>query len=297
MSNKRNIAILAAVAAALNWSVALAREEAPPPTTGRSVEDIINEARERVEGKRERERKERQRAEQPRSFYFSLGGEFLTDASLHEVDRAMAVLRENAASLQFLEARRSYIPEQSGDVSLALGFELTHWLDIELAAHAIDAFWQGGSTGAVHDPNVSAAVQSTDAQQFFRLDASTYSLSLLPRWDINDYVGIFARVGVGYAQTMLMTDLMSSGFVSSGLSCTTEPNGEQKCTSVYDYERHQWGASHQTRSGVFPVAGIGVQLLPAFRLEYLLRAKVPIGEATTDVRALYFSFRAKSAWW
>lgn len=303
MRIKRNIAILAAVAAALNWSATLAADETPPPTPGKSVEDIINEARERVEGPhwarpdwRERERERERKKQQPRSFYVAIGGETMTDASLDEVDRTLAAQRERSA-IQFLEERTDYPLTQSGDISLAIGYELTSWLDVELAAHSMDGFFQGGGTGAAHDPTLSEAVQSTDADQFFRLDVSTYSLSLLPRWDFNEYVGIFARIGVGYADTMLLADLSSEGFVSSRQSCTTQTDGQEKCSTVYDYERHHWDYVHQTRSGFFPVAGLGVQLSPAFRLEYVYRPDIPAGESTIDVSAIYFRFVMKSAWW
>lgn len=297
MRIKRNIAILAAVAAALNWSATLTADETPPPTVGKSAEDIINEARERVEGKsgsRPDSREREQQKQQPRSFYVAIGGETMTHASLEEVDRTLVAQRERTA-LQFLESRRDYPLDQSGDISLALGYELTSWLDVELAAHAMDAFWQGGGSGAVHDSTLSDAVKSTDARQFYRLDASAYSLSLLPRWDINDFVGIFGRVGVGYANTMLLSDLSSAGFVSSSQSCSVE-NGQEMCTTTYNYERRQWDYIHQTRSGFFPVAAIGVQLVPFFRLEYIYRADVPAGESTIDVSAIYFSFLMKSAW-
>jgi opacity protein-like surface antigen len=262
MNTEKNVVILAAIAAALFGSDSSAEDQSAT----------------------ERE---------PIQFYFGLAFG-TTDAPLRELYRVRAAQREGT-SLQYLEPLDETQPKDPQSLDLRVGIQLTNWLDVELAWHDLDTMWQVEGTSAVFDPTLSGSIQRTDAYQYSRFEETVYSLSLLPRWNINDYAAIYARLGVGYADTMLLSRLRSDGYVSSSEVCTGEGNS-RTCYTSYTYESRDWPDYDQKRSEFFPVAGIGVQLLPGIRLEYMFRSAVPIGSATTDISSLYLSFRVMTRW-
>lgn len=298
MGNKTNIALLASIAAALHCSAVSAAEESK---TGKTAAEIVNEAKGRVEAGgwtapdwREREKREYQerRAKRDRmSVYFGVGFGDAPSISLSEVHRVRAEQRE-ATPLEFGDSLGLGEIPDGQTPSLLVGMQLRKWLDIELSWHDTQNMWQVENDFSVFDPTLAGANEHT-ARQYSRFDETIYSLALLPRWNVNDYVAIYARLGVGYADTTLRSKLRSEGWVSSTQTC--EANGT--CTTSYTYDEREWPGFYKKRADFIPVVGVGVQLFQAVRLEYLVRSDVPIGNAATDITTqVYLSFRIKTAW-
>lgn len=298
MNTRNNIVLLASIAAALHCSAVSAAEESK---TGKTAAEIVNEARGRVEAggwiapdwreSDKRAKQERRAKRDPIQFYLGAGFGDAPSLSLSEVYRVRAEQRA-ATPLEFRDSLGDGETADGHTPSLLIGMQLRKWLDVELSWHDTQNMWQVENEYSVFDPTLVGAHEHS-ADQYSRFDESIYSLALLPRWNINDYVAIYARLGVGYAETTLRSKLRSEGIVTSERTCDTD----DKCTTSYTYDRREWPGSFIKRTELIPVVGVGVQLFQGVRLEYLVRSDVPIGEAATDITTqVYLSFRIKTAW-
>jgi len=211
--------------------------------------------------------------------YFGLGVE-RPNVPLDAVFLLRAEQRE-ATSLQYLEPRSDRIVSNHEDYSLFAGVEITEWLDVELAAHAMSSFYDIQDSTSVVD--TSLAGNNIKASHFSKFEESTYSLTVLPRWDMNKFFGVYGRLGIGYTDTMLESRLKSIGQVASKEVCTTDPSGTQRCHTEYDYAENTWSDVRLNRSKWFPIVGVGIDIAQTVRLEYLLRTDIPIGDTTVDI--------------
>jgi opacity protein-like surface antigen len=292
MHTRNNIVLLAAIAAALHCSAVSASEE--PETDA----EVVNESSGRVEAgggtapdRRESDKRKKRAKRELRQFYFGVGFGDQPSISLSEVYRVRAEQRA-ATPLEFRDSLGEGETEDGATPSLLIGMQLRKWLDVELSWHDTGNMWQVESERPVFDPTLVGTYEHT-AHQYSRFEETIYSLALLPRWNINDYVAIYARLGVGYAESTLRSYLKSEGLVSSARTCTVDGN----CTTSYEYDRREWPSFFSKRAEFIPILGVGVQLFQGIRLEYLIRSDVPIGDTTTDITTqVYLSFRIKPAW-
>lgn len=296
MDINRNVVALTAVAAALCGPDAIGQSTEGAPYE-RAAEEIVMEARARVEGRTPPGEKEPEKDDPPRSFFVGFGFEPDSHIRYGEAYRVRAEQRDNSP-LHYLEPAQEGSPRNDGGaLTIFAGFEVTSWMDLELALHDIDQAWTFWNFEHVHDPTLSGAVQMAEARQSGGFELASYSLSLRPRWDINDHFAIVGRVSLGYADTVLKSHLTSHGWLQPEEICNVDSNGQRKCTTSTAYETHDWGDLRQRRAGVISIFGIGLQIAQFLRLEYMIRKDVPIGDATTDISSnLYVSFRMKGAW-
>lgn len=324
MSRETNITVLLAISAVLYGADAMAQvEEDEPllqseknrreyerskdvsPTTGKTAAEIINEARERVEGRswaapdwRESERRRKQEAEeedQPLGWYGGLGGERWTVVPFNEVYRLQAAQRDSVP-LQYLESVEEDETNDSSSLTIFFGRELNQWLDIEIGGTSLECFYLIDSYTPVIDETLPSDAQDLSADQWSTFDHHQLYLALLPRWRINDYVTIFSRFGVAYDESKLEGGLVSEGVISEKKECRTV-NNQTVCETAKEYARTGWGKYQYRRAELIPIVGIGVTLFDWLRLETGFRFDAPIGEASTDVRVgLTFTARLKTSW-
>jgi hypothetical protein len=260
----------------------------------RTVADIVNEARARmdwgpprkIEGERE-----------PRTFYVALGAELGQKLyNFEELRRLEATHRANSP-LEYVVPARDFAVESSSGITLAIGYQLTRWLEIELTAHDLDSrFWQTGTFGEVTYANAPRTARPIDGLQSSQYSMTLYSLALLPRWDISDHLGIIARVGVSHAHSRLASDLYTKGQTGSTQTCQPTSNGGETCTTTYQYETRRWASSAQSRTEFIPVVGVGLQVLEFLRLEYHLHLGVPIGDGKTDLQSFHINVLMRPEW-
>lgn len=299
---KRNIAMLVAISASLHGFEAMAEETSDVDSSGRTVKDIVIEARSRVgeAGIPPPERREQGMQEtetpQPRSIYVGLGHEPHASVPMDAVHRFEESQRAGLP-LQYLMPVDPHSDSNAGAWSLFLGRELTNWLDVELSAHAVTSYYQTFSKTPVIDTSLAGNAQDIEAAQYSIFEERTYSLTFLPRWEVKDWLAVYGRLGVGYADNKLEASLQTQGWVSSTRICSTDEAGKETCYNQRAFDAHDWSNVTKKSNGFFPVVGVGVQLLEFLRLEYMLRADVPIVDTTANIwSGLYFSFLVKGAW-
>lgn len=284
MRYKRKVVLL--VAATGMWGMEAKTDE-------RTAAEIVEAARARAE----RRKQEEAETEKQRDFYFGLGFEDSVVSSFGAVYQLRAVQRD-AAALQYLEPviEEPVLPQ--GSWAMFIGHELTSWLDVELTAHAMETIYQiEGTTRAATLGAGESLVRYVDADHYSIFKERTYSLTFLPRWQINDWFAAYLRLGAGYADNYLRSKLDSIGSpVYVGESCTTTSDGQQKCTPLFESEVTGLSFHESKMHGFFPVVGVGIQLGEIARLEYIVRSGVPIAGSTTDFGGFYLQFRVKPKW-
>jgi hypothetical protein len=308
----RNIAVLSAICSALYGLVVQAQEPSPAePTNEKSVADIVNEARARVEAadKRphsdwqgyKREQHEEQQAEEseeskPRSWYVGFGFENRASVSLSEPYR----IRESqiqATSLEYLQPNIAYENIGTSGMSLFFGRELNDWLDVEVSSHGMETFYQVLSdTHVARTTMTPESPRDTVAGQGTSFYERTYSLSLMPRWNIHRYVALYGRFGIGYNDSRLDSGLDISAEVPGPPYCTKDHNGIETCKETTVRETRDLDVRHYQKNDFFPIVGVGVRLFGAVRMEFIYRSNVTIGESSDDISAPYVSFCWRTEW-
>lgn len=296
--SQRNRALLLATSAMLYGLDASA--DGDFDSQGRTVDARARvEAKERpLEWRTNNTNENKQTKQEPRSWYFGFAFEYGRDISLDELYRVRSAQRSDVP-LQYLEPTHDYLNQSDEATSLFVGGELTDWLDVELAFHGGDSFYQLLSdTEVARDSMTPGNPRETKASQVSEFRERTYSLTLQPRWEFNEFFAIYGRFGVGYSDNKLDSTLSLSAYAPGGESCATDPTtNERTCRETVKHESRILDYIHPKSDGLFPVAGIGIQPLPFIRLEYMLRADVPIGSATTNITSgPYISLFFKSYW-
>lgn len=302
MSNKRNIAILAAVAAALISSEVLAEEQSAAqatqkesPTTGKTVAEIVAEARARVEGDRqpadwrirqdekkheEKKQDEEEQDARPLTYYIGFTGENPPSMSLRAMYDQRAAQRA-AAPLQYLEPMTNERDKDNeGASSLFAGVGLTDRLEVEFR-YSEYSRRERGSTRVI-DPTLTGT-QAAQASQGSEYSGAEYSAALLAHWRFHQLWSVYGRIGIGYAETMLRSTLGSSGRTTSEEHCVPQNDGTTKCSTIYHHASSDWGTIRDGGQGFYPIIGGGIEFVRAFRLEFTYRPFVPIANTTTDV--------------
>lgn len=300
---KRNIVVLAAISATICGFNARAEETsttAEKTSNGRTAEDVVNDARAKAWGEwtppdwRETERR-KEELEPPftRSITFGLGHESAGTVSMDALYDLRA--REHAIpTLQYLEPSTETVSDETnGDFTLFVGYAVAPWLDVEFGWSNANMFYQVEDFRAVVDPTLSADAQDMHAEHVSLFEGEYYSLTFLPRWELNEWVAIYGRLGAGYSKGSLKSALSTQGWLSSSRSCDTDG---KNCTTSYTYDRRDWTNYSKRDNEVFPMVGVGVEIYQCLRLEYLIRQDYPIGDATTDMSGVYVSIRVKTSW-
>lgn len=225
------------------------------------------------------------------SWYLAVGGEGSTHvSSLDELERTRAD-QFAAFPLPYIRpVTEDWRQESNGAFSVQFGVRLNDWLDVELAAHNWDSYYSRFSESEITNPTSS---QSLVARHFTLFSEEAYSLTALPRWEYNPFIGVFGRVGLGISNSSIDSTLTTAGYSPPVRTCTLDSNNKETCRDVSDLIVTPIDEIHAKRRRIFPVVGVGIQLIQFVRLEYLYRFNVPIGNATTDVSALFLTFSFK----
>jgi hypothetical protein len=309
MNTKRDASTFTAIAAALCGSMASAETPPGPRESERSVADIVREARERVEGKRvegwtppnsqdiDKDPDTSEEAAKSWDLYLGFGFENNISASLDGIDSIRAAQRD-ATPLQYLETVEEHEVNAFGSMNVVAGFNINRWLDAELVWHGLDSYGEVHSNTPVNDPTLPGIAQETVADQYTYIREQAISLTVLAHWRINDYVSIVGRAGVGYEDVRIRTSLKTSGWTHTERICETDKEGNQTCANRYAYVNQHWGHVNRKQETMIPVVGIGLTFLDdLFRIEYLHRFNVPMGDRSTDFRSgIFMSFTFKRSW-
>lgn len=247
-----NIAMLAAIAAALHCSVSEAadskdEEEQDPP--------------------------------RPLTWYVGFTGTNPPSMSLRELYDQRAAQR-SAAPLQYLapmDDERD--PDNEESNTLFGGIGLTDRFEVEFMWSEFSRHVDGSTR--VIDPTLGA--ETSEASQGSIYSGSEYSASFMAHWRFDRLWSVYGRIGIGYADTMLQSTLSSSGRESKVENCVPQNDGTTKCTTSYRSERSDWGTIREGGDGFYPIFGAGIEFVRAFRLEFTYRPFVPIANTTTDV--------------
>jgi opacity protein-like surface antigen len=242
---------------------------------------------------------ETEQPEQERRRWYVVHGTERPHLSLDELYR-VRTKQIRDVPLEYLEPIVEHDPfNRNPDAwSLGIGREVTDWLSVEILGHGMQATYSVASSTDVSPTTMADTPYPTTADQRSTFQERTYSLTFLPRWDINRFVGIYGRLGVGFANNRFDSTMSTvavvpnASVVLAASDCAPdEITGEHKCTRIVD-------DIHDIDTGFFPIVGIGIQFAECVRLEYMVRSDVPIGNTTTDISAdLYLSFEIKKYWW
>jgi opacity protein-like surface antigen len=287
---KRNIVMLAAISATLHGMHATAETPTAPDvdSKGRTVEEIVTDARAKVEqgtAPPTPQITKRDDKEEPKwgpiTWYLGLGSGKKTHVSLDALYDLRSTQRSNA-SLQYIEPVEDELSDNTGTDVFFAGVGLNDWLEVELVAH-VGSDREVFSLTRVVDTTLSSEAQNIRAHQSTRFSESAYSITFLPQWKVHRFVGVYGRIGVGYADNDLSSNLTSSGLVSSTQTCNPDQNGVQKCITTNKFDSTVWSDINHDSTGFFPIVGVGVDIFRTIRLEYIYRAMVPIGDTTTTI--------------
>jgi opacity protein-like surface antigen len=311
MNTETNVSILAAIAAALYGAVAAAEaaqsgavhvddvearseqqaEEKSRPITPTQQGTYGPPQRERVDWAEWREslwrRKEPTKQEWQRYWWVGFGGEGDVRFDMSDMYAIRRAQRE-ATPLQYLEPLEEHEHGAIGGLALFAGVTLNSWLDLEIGWHGLDSYMEITSYADVFDPTLPSSVQDQAAQQYSYLDEQMVSLTFLPHWDVTDNVSVYGRIGAGYMDTRLTTEMSTTGWVSSKQVCETDSAGRSVCRNVREYAGRIWGEAQHDRTKIIPVAGVGIRFYKFLRFEYLRRFDAPVGEGTTDITTGHF---------
>lgn len=313
---RRNIALLVAVSVALYGLDAQAAEPSEEAVghvkvvKERTVADIVNEARARVEAdkrpysewqgyKKEQPANKQPEKPKPRSWYVGFGTENNVSYSMRELYRVRSA-QIQAFPLEYLEpADTPYQNFDPGGFSLFIGRELTDWLDVELSSFGEQSFYQLMSEREVARTTMTPDnPRDTEATQYTSFYERTLSLSLLPRWNINRYIALYGRLGLGYSDSKFDSRLSISAYVPGPVSCTKDPGtGRETCRETTQHEtRYLDWKKYDNKGDFFPIVGAGIRFFGGVRFEYIYRSGMPIGDTTTDISGSTFSLCWRSEW-
>lgn len=288
MPNRRKVALLVAVATALYGIDARADDPPPPPEPKpKTVEEIVKEARERVENKYrgqpasdwkgfqkiELEEKKETKKE-PMAFYLAFGASSWSRASLGEL-RGIRADQRNHAALDYAEQPDDFLVEPEYPGIAVLGVELNRWLDMELTLAPINQEWEINDGSDLRDaPGISH--RTSTHHSYYR--ENSYALTFLPRWDVNKGFAVFARVGVGYANSSMGSTLSVQGRTGTKRVCNPDPkdSSKQECYDQAVYDSIPVEDFYRKKDGFYPIVGVGVDIFQMIRLDYTFRTGLPL---------------------
>lgn len=310
MPNGRKVALLVAVATALFGIDARADEptQGPKPKT---VEEIVKEARERVENKYRgqpvsdwkpmtREEREEKPTEPKKRLYWLGFGFENTTMPQGELLRVRYQQRSEIP-LDYLSpwSDTDLLNRNGQSGAFIFGRQLNDWLDVELTAHGQGSFYEyGDSTRVTAETMEPGNTRDTTVSQHTDFEERSYSITFLPKWSICDWFAVYGRLGVGYAQNRLESKMDLTASLRGPDRCTIQQGtNTEKCEATYVRTTRNVALIREHNTGFFPVAGVGIELTPVVRLEYMVRKNVPMGNDTVDVDTnLYLTFRYMSNW-
>lgn len=288
MPNGRKVALLVAIVAALYGIDAKADEPPlPPPPKPKTVEEIVKEARERVENKykgqpasdwkgfQKIDLSEKQETKQePMAFYLALGSSSWSRASLGDL-YAIRSAQRDAAALDYAELPDDFLVEPEYPGSAVLGVELNRWLDMELTLAPISQEWEINDGSNLRDTPEARDRKSTH-HSFYR--ENSYALTFLPRWEVNKGFAVFARVGVGYAMNSMGSWLNVQGRTGTTRVCNQDPKDstKQNCYDQAVYDDTVVEEFYRKKDGFYPIVGVGVDIFQMIRLDYTFRSNLPL---------------------
>lgn len=290
MPNGRKVALLVAVAAALYGIDARADEPQPEQPKPKTVEQLVNEARARVEAKARAEQGapvsdwnryqkadevEKQKAEkEPMAYYIALSMSSLSRPSLGDLYQVRSAQRNHAA-LDYSELPDDFLLEPEYTGTAILGVELNRWLDVELTLAPLTQLWEINDGSNLHDTPEAKQRKSTH-HSFFK--ENSYTLTFLPRWDVNKGFAVFARVGVGYASSSMGSTLSVEGRTGTKRVCNPDPkdSSKQECYDQAVYDSTPVEEFYRKKDGFYPIVGVGIDIFQMIRLDYTFRTGLPL---------------------
>lgn len=296
--------VILAIAAALYGADAQAETDKPDvDSNGRTAEQIINEARARVEAgtpppewQRRNNHKTEDDDEPPRplTYYVGFTGEVPPSMSLGEVYRQRAEHRSTMPFQYLAPIDERHDPDDDEAGTLFAGVGLTDKLEIEFTYSEASASVR--STTPVFDTTLSGT-QEIRASQSSEYESNQLHVTMLAHWRYHPLWSVYGRIGIGYADTKLESHIMTFGRTGSEQICRDE-NNVKRCYTSYTYAESDWGTERDRTGGFFPIIGVGIEFVRAFRVEFGFRPFVPMGDTTTNmVSDQMFSIRMFNSDW
>lgn len=310
MPNGRKVALLVAVAAALYGIDARADEPQPGQAKPKTVEELVNEARARVEAKARAEQgapvsdwmryqkadeiKEQQPKQEPKAYYLSLGNTRWSRASLGELRRIRSAQRDSAA-LPYTERPEDFLLEPDWAATIVGGVELNRWLDVELTLVPVHQDWEINDGSNLSPASDGTSRQSTHHSSY---DETSYTLTFMPRWNIHKAFAVFARLGVGYASNELRSTLAVQGQTGTKEVCTQDPqnSAKQNCRNQAVFGSVFADDFNRKESGFYPIVGVGFDLFQMFRVDYTFRTNLPLQGSDISTGTAIWLTVATSRW-
>lgn len=295
-----------AIAAALYGANAQAETDKPNvDSKGRTAEQIINEARARVEAGTpppEWQRRNNHKAEdddqeppRPLTYYFGFTGEVPPSMSLGALYKQRAEHRSTMPFQYLAPIDDKHDPDDDEAGTLFAGVGLTDKIEIEFTYS--EASVSVRSTTPVFDSTLSGT-QDIRAMQSSEYSANQLHVTMLAHWRYHQLWSVYGRIGIGYADTKLESYIMTFGRTGSEQICRDDNTGKKTCYTSYTYAETDWGADRDRSGGFFPIIGLGIEFVRAFRVEFGFRPFVPMGNTTTDmVSDQMFSIRMYNSDW
>jgi opacity protein-like surface antigen len=224
-----------------------------------------------------------------------LGEDFRTTMSMHALYDLRSKQRAGT-SLSYLAPVNDGSYSQKGDYNVFVGRRLAKWLDVEFMAH-LDTDLQIFSVTPVVDPAFSGTTQESFEDHHTEFGESAYSVTFLPQWDLRRWLGVYGRIGVGYAESEVSSNLRSYGRILIDRRCRTDQYGIPECFDIYQQTEREWSDYHKKSNGFFPILGVGIDIFKTVRLEYAFRAHVPIAGTTTNIRTWMLSVQFFNGRW
>jgi opacity protein-like surface antigen len=154
-----------------------------------------------------------------------LGEDFRTTMSMHALYDLRSKQRAGT-SLSYLAPVNDGSYSQKGDYNVFVGRRLAKWLDVEFMAH-LDTDLQIFSVTPVVDPAFSGTTQESFEDHHTEFGESAYSVTFLPQWDLRRWLGVYGRIGVGYAESEVSSNLRSYGRILIDRRCRTDQYGRR----------------------------------------------------------------------
>lgn len=269
-----------------------ARYQMPAPPSEKTAEDIINEARARLEGSRASSNGKEQRKWEPPKFYVGFATERI-ELNIGSIAEPVQAAQREASPLRYLTPVSNFSEPPFQSDALLVGARLKRWLSVELSYRSKGELAFCSAIAPVFDPTVLDG-RRVFGGQWTTLGYGAWELSVLPRWHLGnkgwkELLALYGRVGIGYARSSMSTIFESHVQELRPLPCDAWYAANGICPNGRHYDTVQtnsWGALDEKDRGLFPVFGVGIELSPFFHVEYQLRAAVPIAGRTTTMQAL-----------
>lgn len=295
MRCKGRVALLVAITTAV-WC---GDAQADTDSQGRTVADIVNEARARVERlsweppKRKADTEKRGFYGGERGLYMGLGVESY-GPPVDAMYRIRAAQRAEVPIQHLRAVSDKEINSNPYTYNFFVGYEFARWLGLELTLHSLDSDSQWITYTPAVDPTLAGA-NEVEARQYGLFKERTYSISLVPRWKISKHIALHGRLGLGYAENSFRSEVTSSGWISRSQQC--DADGVTNCRSLYETIDRELSFINEKYTGFFPIGALGVQLFDGLvNVEYMYRFNEPMAEKDINHGSIYVRFLVRFRW-